>query len=130
MQQWVTQIFYKKIFIILGIFHLVKDISSSKPPKFSWVLKEKVIIFLKKHSEFEWKGIFTFFPFFPTKNSGNRPFYSLFLVAWPLHEYEDRVDLVLIETSLPFLCKYYCYLLPGEQHHQHKKSREVSIKTR
>ena len=28
------------------------------------------------------------------------------LVAWPLNESEAGVDLVLIETSLPFLCKF------------------------
>jgi len=28
------------------------------------------------------------------------------LVAWPLNESEAGVDLVLIETSLLFLCKY------------------------
>ena len=28
------------------------------------------------------------------------------LVAWPLNESEAGSDLVLIETSLPFLCKF------------------------
>ena len=28
------------------------------------------------------------------------------LVTWPLNESEAGVDLVLIETSLPFLCKF------------------------
>ena len=28
------------------------------------------------------------------------------LVAWPLNESEAGGDLVLIETSLPFLCKF------------------------
>ena len=32
-------------------------------------------------------------------------FTVVYLVAWPLYEYEAGVDLVLIETSLPFLCK-------------------------
>ena len=36
----------------------------------------------------------------------NRPFYSVCLVAWPLNENEAGGDLVLIETSLFFLCKF------------------------
>ena len=28
------------------------------------------------------------------------------LVTWPVNESEAGVDLVLIETSLPFLCKF------------------------
>ena len=32
-------------------------------------------------------------------------FTIVYLVAWPSYEYESGVDLVLIETSLPFLCK-------------------------
>ena len=33
-------------------------------------------------------------------------FTVVFLVAWPLNESEAGVDLVLIETSLFFLCKF------------------------
>ena len=32
-------------------------------------------------------------------------FTVVYLVAWPLYAYEAGVELVLIETSLPFLCK-------------------------
>ena len=38
-------------------------------------------------------------------NIGNRPFYSCVL-SWPLNENEAGGDLVLIETSLLFLCKF------------------------
>ena len=48
-------------------------------------------------------------------------------VAWPLNESEAGVDLVLIETSLLFLCKFL--LISIRTHHLHKISSELSIKT-
>ena len=45
-------------------------------------------------------------------------------VAWPLNESETRVDLVLIETSL------LSYAHDAVSRNLHKKSSEVSIKTR
>ena len=50
------------------------------------------------------------------------------LVAWPLNENEAGGDLVLIETSLLFLCKFL--LISMRTASLTKESREVSMKTR
>ena len=44
----------------------------------------------------------------------NRPIRSLFtncFVSWPLNESEAEVDLVLIETSWLFLCKFLLIIM-------------------
>ena len=60
--------------------------------------------------------------------STNRPFYSCVLSVLAWIESETGVDLVLIETSLLFLCK--CELVSTRTAYLHMKSSEVSIKTR
>ena len=50
------------------------------------------------------------------------------LVPWPLNESEAGVDLVLIETSLLFICKFP--LISMRTASLTWESREVSIKTR
>ena len=52
------------------------------------------------------------------------------LVTWPWIVSEAGVDLVLIETSLLFICKSCCSYANYRSFHLHKKSSEVSIKTR
>ena len=46
------------------------------------------------------------------------------LVTWPVNESEAGVDLVLIETSLPFLCKF---LLISVTTKKKKKSKVVHL---
>ena len=51
------------------------------------------------------------------------------LVAWPLNESEAGVDLVLIETSLLFLCRFLLISTQMVSVTQQKQPREVCIKT-
>ena len=58
-----------------------------------------------------------------------RPFNSCGLLAWPLGESEAGVVVILIETFLLFLYHYDAFLMLISRN-LHKKSKEVSIKTR
>ena len=60
----------------------------------------------------------------------NRPFYSCVLSDLALAESEAGVDLVLIQTSLLFICTVDHAVLMLTTLHLHIKSTEVCIKTR